>query len=207
MASGRLRPVGDRAVLVEVADNRAAHAAAAVARRAGGSRLSDVVVGHRTALVVWDRPPVDPAVLAALNGPHASGDGVALPARTVTVPVSYDGPDLAHVAAATGLTEEEVVARHAAARYTVAFMGFAPGFAYLLGGDPRLAVARRDAPRERVPPGAVAVAGPYSAVYPSASPGGWQLLGTTALRVWDVERDPPALLVPGDAVVFEPLPA
>jgi KipI family sensor histidine kinase inhibitor len=201
-ASARLRPAGDRAVLVELADNREAHAVAAAARRAGGPRVSDVVVGHRTVLVVWREPPADAAVLAALRDVPA-GEEAAAPAGTVTIPVRYDGPDLADVARLTGLSEGEVAARHAAASYRVAFTGFAPGFGYLLGGDPRLAVPRRDAPRERVPPGAVALAGPYSAVYPSASPGGWQLIGTTPLRMFDPAREPPALLAPGSPVVFE----
>ncbi len=93
--------------------------------------------------------------------------------------MTYDGPDLHAVAAACALSPEEVVRRHRQAQYTAAFIGFAPGFAYLIGGDPRLRPGRRDQPRERVPAGSVAVAGEYTAVYPRASPGGWQLIGRT----------------------------
>ena len=99
--------------------------------------------------------------------------------------MTYDGPDLAEVARACGVSPEEVVRRHVAATYTVAFLGFAPGFAYLIGGDESLRPGRRDEPRERVPVGAVALAGEYAAVYPRASPGGWQLIGSTELVMFD----------------------
>jgi KipI family sensor histidine kinase inhibitor len=100
------------------------------------------------------------------------------------------------------LSVEEVVARHSAGSYVSAFCGFAPGFAYLSGSDPVLHVSRRSSPRTRIPVGSVAIAGEYSAVYPSASPGGWRLLGRTGTPVWDVERDPPNLLPPGTRVRF-----
>jgi len=118
------------------------------------------------------------------------------------IPVRYDGPDLAEVAARTGLTTAEVVTAHTATDWQVAFGGFAPGFAYLVGGDRRLRVPRRPEPRTAVPAGAVGLAGEYSAVYPRSSPGGWQLVGRTDVPVWDVERDPPALLQPGTLVRF-----
>ncbi|HYQ75686.1 5-oxoprolinase/urea amidolyase family protein, partial [Cellulomonas sp.] len=120
------------------------------------------------------------------------------------IPVRYDGPDLAEVARLTGLDEREVVRRHAAAEYTVAFGGFMPGFAYLTGLDPALHVPRRATPRERVPAGSVAVAGEFAAVYPAATPGGWMLLGTCDVPLFDVDRDPPALLRPGARVRFVP---
>lgn len=115
----------------------------------------------------------------------------------------YDGPDLAAVAELTGLTEEEVVAAHTGSSWQVAFGGFAPGFAYLAGGDPRLQVPRRDQPRTTVPAGSVGLAGEFSGVYPRASPGGWQLIGRTDLVLWDLDRDPPALLAAGLRVRFE----
>jgi len=118
------------------------------------------------------------------------------------VPVHYDGPDLEAVAAHTGLTPAEVVSAHTGMPWRVAFGGFVPGFAYLVGGDPRLVVPRRESPRARVPAGAVGLAGEFSGVYPRASPGGWQLVGTTDLVLWDVDRDPPALLRPGVVVRF-----
>lgn len=122
--------------------------------------------------------------------------------REIEIPVVYDGEDLPVVAAATGLSVPEVIACHQQPLYTSAFCGFAPGFAYLSGLDPRLHVPRRDTPRARVAPGSVAIAGPYSAVYPSASPGGWHLLGRTSMTVWDPTRSDPALLAPGTLVRF-----
>lgn len=120
----------------------------------------------------------------------------------VVVPVRYNGDDLAHVAHETGLSEREVVQLHLSTTYAVAFCGFAPGYGYLTGLDPRLHLPRRSTPRVKVPAGSVAIAGEYSAVYPRESPGGWHLLGRTELSIWDVDRDPPQLLVPGTRVRF-----
>jgi KipI family sensor histidine kinase inhibitor len=122
--------------------------------------------------------------------------------RIVEVPVDYNGEDLAQVAELTGLTVEDVIRRHAAGEYKVAFCGFAPGFGYLVGGDPALHVPRRKSPRLRIPPGTVALAGNFSGVYPQASPGGWQLIGTTPVKMWDIARDPPAYFQPGYRVRF-----
>jgi KipI family sensor histidine kinase inhibitor len=116
--------------------------------------------------------------------------------------VVYGGEDLDDVAELAGLSREEVVAAHAGGDYVVAFCGFAPGFGYLTGLDERLHVPRRDSPRKRVPAGAVAVADTFTAVYPRPSPGGWQLIGHTGETLWDTDRDPPALLVPGTRVRF-----
>jgi biotin-dependent carboxylase-like uncharacterized protein len=123
----------------------------------------------------------------------------------VTIPVRYDGADLADVAKATGLSEDEVVSVHTGPNYTVAFTGFAPGFGYLTGLDERLRLPRRDTPRTRVPAGAVAVAGEFTGVYPRPSPGGWHLLGSTTAPLWDPSREAPALLRPGMTVRFEPV--
>jgi KipI family sensor histidine kinase inhibitor len=123
-------------------------------------------------------------------------------ATVVELPVTYDGPDLAEVAELTGMTVADVVARHTGATYTVAFGGFIPGFAYLVGLDPALRVPRRPSPRERVPAGSVAMADEFTAVYPAATPGGWRLLGTCTTTMWDLDRDPPALLTPGTSVRF-----
>ena len=120
----------------------------------------------------------------------------------IEIPVVYDGPDLADVASLTGLSEADVVAAHTDTAWTVAFGGFAPGFAYLVGGDERLAVPRRDSPRTSVPAGSVGLAGEFSGVYPRSSPGGWQLIGRTDVAMFDVDRDPPALLAPGARVRF-----
>lgn len=120
----------------------------------------------------------------------------------VEIPVRYDGDDLAEVADLLGITPAEVVRRHTGSEYRVAFCGFAPGFAYLTGGHPSLDVPRRSTPRTRIPAGAVGLAGRFSGVYPQASPGGWQILGTTPLAMWDIAREVPALLQPGFRVRF-----
>ena len=120
----------------------------------------------------------------------------------MTIDVVYDGADLAEVGRATGLGRVGVMAAHTGTPWRVAFTGFAPGFGYLTGGDPRLAVPRRATPRAEVPAGAVGLAGEFSGVYPRASPGGWQLIGSTDAVLWDAERDPPALLRPGTVVHF-----
>ncbi|MGC5167924.1 5-oxoprolinase subunit B family protein [Luteimicrobium sp. DT211] len=135
--------------------------------------------------------------LAAVAPPGDAGD-------VVEIPVVYDGPDLDDVARLTGLTTAEVVERHAAALYTAAFVGFAPGFAYLIGLDPALHVPRLADPRPHVDGGAVAVAGEFTAVYPSPSPGGWRLIGRTRTRMFDVARTPPGLVEPGARVRFVP---
>jgi 5-oxoprolinase (ATP-hydrolysing) subunit B len=121
----------------------------------------------------------------------------------ITIPVVYDGPDLDETSRRTGMSVEEVVTRHEAGEYVVAFCGFAPGFAYLTGLDPALVLPRRSIPRTRVPAGSVAVSDRYTSVYPHASPGGWHLLGRTTMVLWDLERQPPALLTPGTRVRFE----
>lgn len=196
-----LRDVGERGVLLELADNADARR---VARRLRGlDGVVDVVPAHRTVLVVAGEAPDRRAVLAAARA-ALDAEEAEEPGRPVEIAVVYDGPDLPVVAKLAGLTEDEVVARHAAAEYVVGFLGFAPGFAYLLGGDELLRVPRLAEPRASVPAGSVAVAGPYSAVYPRASPGGWRLLGRTSVTLFDPARDEPALLAPGDRVRFVP---
>ncbi|HEX5960369.1 MAG TPA: 5-oxoprolinase subunit PxpB [Rhodanobacteraceae bacterium] len=120
----------------------------------------------------------------------------------VEVPVCYDGPDLDAVAAYAGLSRAEVIARHTAAAYTVAMLGFAPGFPYLLGLDPALHMPRREYPRTRVPAGSVAIGGAQTGIYPRELPGGWNLVGRTPLVLFDPLREPPCLLAPGDRVRF-----
>lgn len=207
----RVLPYGDRGLLVELADTAAAVSAAAALRadRAVADLVADVVPGARTVLLVA-RPgvPVD-RLRAVVPGHehliHADSGAFdpGLPRREVVIPVVYDGPDLDAVAELTGLTTDEVVAAHTGTTWQVAFGGFAPGFAYLVGGDPRLRVPRRDQPRTTVPAGAVGLAGEFSGVYPRSSPGGWQLVGRTDLVLWDLDRDPPALLAAGVTVRFE----
>ena len=121
---------------------------------------------------------------------------------SLTIDVVYDGPDIADLATAARVSIDDVVRLHATGSYEVAFCGFSPGFGYLRGIDQRLHVPRRDTPRTSVPAGSVGVAAGYTCVYPSASPGGWYLIGHTSATLWDVERDPPALLRPGRTVRF-----
>ena len=120
----------------------------------------------------------------------------------VVVDVVYDGADLVEVGRLTGLDPVGVIAAHTGTLWRVGFAGFAPGFGYLVGGDPRLHVPRRDEPRTKVPAGAVGLAGEFSGVYPRESPGGWQLIGRTDAVLWDLERPSPALLTPGKWVQF-----
>jgi KipI family sensor histidine kinase inhibitor len=129
------------------------------------------------------------------------------PGQMVEIPVVYDGEDLAEVAAILGCSEAEVIRRHTGAVHTVSFTGFAPGFAYMSSDDPGLDVPRRKSPRVRIPRGSVALAGRFSGVYPTESPGGWQLIGRTTTRMWDLARERPALLVPGDRVRFRQVEA
>lgn len=194
-----LRPVGDRAVLIEVADPAAA---ASVARRlrAECAALVDVVPGHRTVLATWSDD--EPAGLALIAANALIDDPAEAPPPTIAIPVTYDGPDLVTVSELAGLSVEDVAAAHLDAHYTVGFIGFAPGFAYLIGGDDRLHVPRRSEPRTRVPAGSVGVAGLYSGVYPRDGPGGWQLIGRTSFELFDPVRNPPAALAPGDRVRF-----
>lgn len=200
----RFLPCGDDAVLVELSDLEAAVALARSLAARPVPGMVDAVPGSRTVLVQLaphaDRDAVRGDLLTRTGSTHAPDD-----AETVEVGVVYDGEDLDEVAALTGLTPAEVVERHAAAVYEVAFTGFAPGFAYLSGLDPALHVPRRETPRRRIPAGAVAIAGEFSGVYPRSSPGGWRLLGRTPDAMWDLDRAQPALLRPGMRVRFVPL--
>jgi len=196
-----IRRVGDAALLVETEVPHRLHAAV---RALGLAEIVALVPGART-LLVTVRPGTDLARIGprihGLSLPDAAGTG----GEPLCFPVVYDGADLDDVAALTGLHRDEVVERDLAAEYVVAYLGFAPGFGYLTGLDEALHVPRRDSPRTAVPAGSVAIAGPYGAVYPSRSPGGWRLLGRTTPRLWDTDRDPPSLLQPGTRVRFMPV--
>lgn len=192
-----VRRAGDRGSLIDVPDNAAAVRLARLLREERPD-LVDVVVGHSTVLVTWSGEAADLGAIAeraAVPEPEPVG-------RSIEIPVTYDGPDLDEVARLTSLSPEEVIARHTGVEHVAAFLGFQPGFAYLIGGDELLHVPRRDVPRTHVPGGAVAIAGPYSGVYPRDSPGGWRLLGSTTAVMFDPTREPPALLAPGDRVRF-----
>lgn len=201
MSELRIRPAGDRAVLLELPDSAAA-ATVAVALRTSFPQLVDVVPGHRTVLATWSGD--EPAGLGDAAARALAREPLPPPRAVIVIPVTYDGPDLVAVADLTGRSVDDTVALHCEPLYTVGFLGFAPGFAYLLGGSPRLQPPRRLDPRTHVPAGSVAVAGPYSGIYPRDGPGGWQLIGRTAFVPFDAERAEPAALAPGDRVRFEP---
>ncbi|NRQ31058.1 allophanate hydrolase subunit 1 [Nonomuraea sp. NN258] len=202
-----IRAAGEHALLVETGSLALSHRLHAALRARRPSGVTDIVPGPETVLVVAPgadlarlraRLAADCLAAAGGAGPREEGVGAA-----VTIPVVYDGADLESVAAHAGLAADEVISLHTGRELVVGWLGFAPGFAYLTGLDPRLHVPRLDTPRTSVPAGSVAVAGPYSAVYPSASPGGWRLIGRTSLRVWDVTADPPSPFRPGTRVRFE----
>jgi KipI family sensor histidine kinase inhibitor len=194
-----LHRCGESALLVET-DEVLGWYAALTDRRLPG--VVDLVPAARTLLVCMDSV-VDPREFAALLETMSPASTEELSGDPVTIPVHYDGEDLAEVARLTSLSEDEVVSVHTGPEYVVGFTGFAPGFGYLTGLDERLRLPRRETPRTRVPAGAVAVAGEYTGVYPRPSPGGWHLLGTTSVTLWDATRETPALLRPGSRVRFE----
>ena len=198
----RLLPVNLDAILVELADLDETLALFDALEADPIEGVTELVPAARTILVhflPWVCPlPRLVAGIAARQGRQ----GQARQGTLVRIPVRYDGEDLAEMADHLGLSEEELARRHAASVWQVAFTGFAPGFAYLSGGDPVFNVPRRASPRTRIPAGSVGLAGTFSAVYPRATPGGWQLIGTTDVPMWDLARATPALLQPGMRVQF-----
>ncbi|WP_049570717.1 5-oxoprolinase subunit B family protein [Streptomyces sp. SBT349] len=199
----RILPVGEHALLVELptGDDALALHAELLRRQAAGTLepVADIVPAARTVLLDGVG---DPAGLAARLPTWPVPPPEADAGESVEIPVRYDGPDLADVAAHWGVAPGEVARIHAGAAFRVAFCGFAPGFGYLTGLAGRYAVPRRASSRTRVPTGSVALAGPYTGVYPRSSPGGWQLIGTTDAVLWDPGRTPAALLAPGTRVRF-----
>lgn len=192
--------------------NAAVHAMAARIRAANPPWLRDVVPAFASLGVFFD-PAIDAAqvheaLLALADDAHAAtGDAEV---RTVEIPVVYggeSGPDLESAAAELGLSPQQLIQRHCAGDYRVAMIGFAPGFPYLSGLDPSLALPRLATPRARVAAGSIAIGGAQTGIYPRESPGGWRLLGRTPLTLFDPARQPPALLRPGDRVRFVPVDA
>ncbi len=198
--------VGEAAILLAcnergVATQRRMWALARGAR--AWPHVREAVAGDGNLTVAFERDAIDyEAVRDRLARAWANVHDDVESARTIEIPVCYDGEDLRAVASARGLSEDEVIALHAGGDYVVAFVGFLPGFAYLDGLDARLHVPRRAQPRMRVPAGSVAIAGAQSGVYPFDSPGGWHIIGRTELSMFDPDRVPAALLHPGDAVRF-----
>jgi KipI family sensor histidine kinase inhibitor len=225
MAGLRVEALGDSALLVRLGDriddalNRDALALAAALQNAGLPGVVDVAPAYASVTVRCDiaalagTAPLDrlagligDAVLSlrARAGPAATAGPDSEP-DCLDVPVCYGGEfgaDLDAVAAHAGLDRRDVIARHARADYRVGMLGFMPGFAYLLGLDASLHMPRRASPRTRVPAGSVAIGGAQTGIYPRELPGGWQLIGRTPLVLFDPQRDPPALLRPGQRVRF-----
>lgn len=213
-------PAGDSAVVVELGDaidprvNRRVHNLADAIDAAAASGdihgIVDFLPTYRSALIQYDpliigADELEARVRRLVRGRSAAPDGDA---RAVSIPTLYGGeygPDIGFVAERAGMSEEDVVAVHSGAEYLVYMMGFSPGFAYLGGLDPRLTTPRLTTPRMEIPAGAVGIAEAQTGVYPMASPGGWQLIGRTPLRLFDAGRQPPALLKAGDFVRFAPL--
>ena len=210
-----IHPLADTGFLVELGDaidpatTARVMALTAAMDRAALPGVIDLVPSYTTLMVALDPDLADPATLAAEIRRLASATSQAAPSpsREITLPVVYGGdagPDLADVAAHTGLDEQAVIERHAGASYTVACMGFAPGFGFLIGLPPELATPRLAAPRTRVPAGSVGIGGAQTGVYPLVTPGGWRLIGRTPRRLFDPAATDPFLLRPGDRVRFVP---
>ncbi|MGC9395329.1 MAG: 5-oxoprolinase subunit PxpB [Anaerolineae bacterium] len=213
----RILPVGETAFTVEFGDavdaalNRRVHAFDAALRARPVPGLVETVPTYRSLLVIYDpqvrrAEAMRVALTDALDALAATAD---LPeGRLVEIPVRYGGkwgPDLADVAAHCGMSAQAVIDLHAQPVYTVAMLGFAPGFAYLLGLPEALATPRLATPRLRVPPGSVGIAGAQTGVYALATPGGWRIIGRTDLTLFDPAREAPFALQAGDRVRFIPL--
>ena len=196
---------GERAVLAEPADPASVLPLRNWLVNQGHPGIISVLPAARTVLVEFD-----PSVLsvAALRELLAEADTVPASeqadATVLELPVRYDGADLASVAKQAGISTDELVRLHSDREYTVRFCGFSPGFGYLSGLDERLRLPRLATPRPAVPAGSVAIAGEFTGVYPRSSPGGWRLLGSTEVPLFDLARDPPAVLAPGIRVRFVP---
>jgi KipI family sensor histidine kinase inhibitor len=221
MTAPTLEPLGDQALLLRWGDaidadaNRRVHALAATLRAAHAPWLVDCVPAYASLALFFDTGAIagkDPMgvlrewVARLLDAPAPA----VATERVVDLPVCYGGefgPDLADVAEACGMTPAQLIDRHAHGDYRVAMLGFSPGFPYLLGLDPALAVPRLATPRLRVPAGSVGIGGAQTGVYPDAGPGGWRLIGRTPLALFDAGREPPARLLPGDRVRFVPIDA
>lgn len=207
MTLGTVRDYGDQALLLEFNSTTEVLAWTDTLRAAGLPGVLDIVPASRTILIKLAAPRYQIPTGQRLSKLHrkepATAENGGPPQQPdVVIDVVYDGMDLDEVSTLTGLAPSEVIAAHTGSLWRVAFGGFTPGFAYLVGGDERLQVPRRSEPRTRVPAGSVALAGEFGGVYPRETPGGWQLIGRTDASLWDIEREQPALLVPGMCVQF-----
>jgi KipI family sensor histidine kinase inhibitor len=200
--SMRILPVRSDCILVELADLGEALALFDALKNIPVEGITEIIPAARTLLVSFDPyTTTEDALIEAITA-LAGGERKAASGALVEIPVRYDGEDLTEVAGILGMSVEDVIRLHGESDYVAAFTGFAPGFAYLSGGDPRLTVPRRKSPRTKVPAGAVGLAGEFSGIYPKTSPGGWQLIGTTPLAMFDIDRTPASLLQPGSRIKF-----
>jgi KipI family sensor histidine kinase inhibitor len=211
----RFLPCGDTALCVEFGDSIDRHVSAlvlALAHRLENASLPgivELVPTFRSLLIHYDPSVLRQAELKANLAPFLTGlEAAEGSGRLWRLPACYDeslAPDLAEVANRTRLTQHEVAERHSAVTYHVYMVGFLPGYPYMGDLPPEIALPRRENPRTKVPPGSIAIATTMTAVYPQESPGGWHLIGRTPLPLWDLRRDPPAILGAGDKVVFQPV--
>jgi KipI family sensor histidine kinase inhibitor len=206
----RVRHYGDRAWLAEIAPQ---HVRALSSYAAGLDTVARVVPAACTVLVRMDESATAATIddvadaLAKFDPTEAEATIDTGQGHEHLIDVTYDGEDLATVASSCAMSIEAVIAMHTTNEYRVAFCGFSPGFAYLTGLNPRLQLPRRESPRTLVPAGSVAIASEYTAVYPRTSPGGWLLIGRTEELMWDLGRERPSLLEPGDSVRFRAVQA
>jgi inhibitor of KinA len=212
----RVLVAGDSALVVEYGDtieeqsNSRVRALAASLHRSPHPGIIEVVPTYRSLMVHYDPLQLAASDLEAIlwTGDADLTAAAAPEARTVEIPVAYGGefgPDLAAVAAHNGLSENDVVAIHAANEYLIFMMGFMPGFPYLGGLSPRISTPRLSTPRTVVPAGSVGIAGQQTGIYPTESPGGWRLIGRTPARLFDASQTPPVLFEAGDSVRFVPV--
>ena len=205
MLSHRLLPYGDNGWLVEFEDSAAAVTAGAMFAGPRPQGVTDIVAGMRTQTVCFNHKLVRPREIAAWIESRLASELDELSAQQgplVEFSVRYDGQDLESLAVALGLEVDELIERHSDCEWTVAFMGFSPGFGYLTSPGWNFEVPRLATPRTDVPAGAVALAAGFSGVYPRNSPGGWQLIGSTDAELWNTQRVPAALLAPGTRLRF-----
>lgn len=200
----RILPCGLNGVLIEAPDLATVSRLSEALRRAQVEGLHSMVPAARTLYISCDHALDIAKVLATLDLGAVAAQQAR---REITIPMVYDGPDLDDVAAYLGWSQAELVARHIAATFTAAFNGFAPGFCYLTCDEPAFDIPRRAVPRPKIAAGSVGLAGRFGGIYPTDSPGGWQILGRTGMKLWDITRDEPALIQPGDSVRFVPVDA
>ena len=209
--SERIVAFGEGGLLIELEqriDPPIAARAAAIADRWEALGHGPAVPTYAAVLVRFDPLALDPreaedaarGIVATVAEARPAGTG-----RTIEVPTRYDGPDLEETARLSRLSIEALISAHSGREYLAYFLGFMPGYAYCGTLDPRIVAPRLASPRARVPAGSVGIADGQTAVYPVTSPGGWRLIGRTDVRLWDVRREPPALLAPGAAVRFVPV--